>query len=161
MKKAVSLILLAGWAMAQSTIPSCAAPCVTQFTTGGQIAGCQQLDVECICSNADFLEGIACCVAERCDASEQRDAVQYAQQICTAAGVTVPDEVVCRNSSSSESASASDAASTATDETASATELTTATGTATTTSTATPDAAAGLAGSGSLFGAAVALLLAL
>ncbi|PNP52603.1 hypothetical protein THARTR1_06768 [Trichoderma harzianum] len=97
----LSLVFLSGLAAAQDGIPSCATGCVTQFTTGTSIAGCGQLDIACICKNADFLSGIACCLASSCDAAAQTQAVQYAKQICSSAGVSTPDQVVCNEKSSS------------------------------------------------------------
>ncbi|KAI5466011.1 hypothetical protein BGZ63DRAFT_375080 [Mariannaea sp. PMI_226] len=104
----LSLVLVTGLVAAQSDkIPSCATSCISKYTTGDGIAGCGQLDIKCICSNKDFLSGIACCLKDKCDASGQEAAVKYAKQICSSAGVTVPDQVTCNQDTSSESASAS------------------------------------------------------
>ncbi|KAK2000774.1 hypothetical protein LX36DRAFT_654026 [Colletotrichum falcatum] len=100
-------IALAGLAAAQTDLPKCAQGCVTQFTSGNAIAGCSNLDVKCICSNENFLDGIACCLAGACPEAEQKTAVKYAQNICTGAGVSVPDQVVCKTANASASASAS------------------------------------------------------
>ncbi|KAL7946026.1 hypothetical protein V8C42DRAFT_322253 [Trichoderma barbatum] len=97
----LSLVFLSGLAAAQ--IPDCATGCVTKFTTGTSIAGCGQLDIACICKNADFLSGIACCLSSACDKDSQTQAVKYAKQICSSAGVSTPDEVVCNDESSSTS----------------------------------------------------------
>ncbi|RFU73886.1 cfem domain-containing [Trichoderma arundinaceum] len=108
MKSSVlSLVFAAALAAAQDGIPTCATGCVTKFTTGTSIAGCGQLDIECICKNADFLNGIACCLTSACDKDSQAQAVDYAKQICSAAGVSTPDQVVCNESSSSSSSSPS------------------------------------------------------
>ncbi|KAF4981499.1 hypothetical protein FDECE_17686 [Fusarium decemcellulare] len=133
-------VLLAGFAAAQQEkLPSCAQPCVNKYTTGDGIAGCGQFQFKCICSNQDFLDGIACCLEDECDASGRAAAVKYAGQICSSAGVDVPDEVVCKN--------------------------TTSTGTATDTATGTPTASSGSAattsadsGNGASRGSAVGLL---
>ncbi|KAH6608614.1 hypothetical protein Trco_001960 [Trichoderma cornu-damae] len=87
--------------------------CVTKFTTGTSIAGCQQLDIGCICKNADFLNGIACCLSTSCDKASQDQAVQYAKQICSSAGVSTPDQVVCKDNSSSQSETTAAAATSA------------------------------------------------
>ncbi|PTB66993.1 hypothetical protein BBK36DRAFT_1168507 [Trichoderma citrinoviride] len=113
----LSLVFLSGLAAAQ--IPSCATGCVTKFTTGNSIAGCGQLDIACICKNADFLNGIACCLTSACDKDGQDQAVQYAKQICSSAGVSTPDNVVCNeNSSSSAAESSATQSATATDDSA-------------------------------------------
>ncbi|KAL6800179.1 hypothetical protein J3E68DRAFT_397575 [Trichoderma sp. SZMC 28012] len=111
----LSLVFLSGLAAAQSGggIPTCATGCVTQFTTGTSIAGCGQLDIACICKNADFLNGIACCLASSCDQAAQTQAVNYAKQICSSAGVSTPDSVVCNEKSSSSSTEASHESTTA------------------------------------------------
>ncbi|KAJ4314980.1 hypothetical protein N0V84_008606 [Fusarium piperis] len=99
--------LFAGLASAQQDqLPRCAQPCVNRYTTGSGIAGCGQFDFRCICSNESFLDGIACCLEGECDDAGKQAAVDYAQQICSTSGVDVPNEVVCRNSTST-SASAS------------------------------------------------------
>ncbi|KAK7424927.1 hypothetical protein QQX98_000203 [Neonectria punicea] len=186
----VSLVFVAGLVAGQANeIPSCAAredvtSCITQYTTGDGIAGCGQLDIKCICSNSDFLDGIACCLDDACDDSGKAAAVKYAQQICSSSGVTVPDEVVCKDSASSKSASASasaiasskSASESAASETASeasssvsaATTTAEAAGSGTpsatetvATATVSTDAAAGLSSAGGLLGAVMAMLLAL
>ncbi|KAH6957652.1 hypothetical protein BKA56DRAFT_502641 [Ilyonectria sp. MPI-CAGE-AT-0026] len=177
-----SLALAAGLVAAQTgKLPSCATSCITKYTTGDNIAGCGQLDIKCICSNADFLDGIACCLDAACDATGKSAAVEYAQQMCSTAGVTVPDEVVCKDSASSKSESASKSASTsatesaasetasraaASDSTASTNAETTGTETASATesvatATASTDAATGLSSAGGLLGAIMAMLVAL
>ncbi|TDZ21885.1 GPI-anchored CFEM domain protein [Colletotrichum sidae] len=101
MKFAVVAIALAGLAGAQDTqLPSCAQDCVNRYTTTSAIAGCSQLDIKCICSNSAFLDGIACCLAGVCPQSDQDTAVRFAKNICTGAGVAVPDQVVCKNATS-------------------------------------------------------------
>ncbi|KAF5973812.1 CFEM domain-containing protein [Fusarium coicis] len=99
-------VLLAGLVAAQQEkLPKCAQPCVDKYTTGGGVAGCGQLDVKCICSNKNFLSGIACCLEDKCDAAGKETAVKYAKQICSTAGVTdLPDEVTCDKSAASGSA---------------------------------------------------------
>ncbi|WQF85018.1 Putative extracellular membrane protein, CFEM [Colletotrichum destructivum] len=105
MMKFAVIIALAGFAVAQTDLPTCAQGCVNQYTTGNAIAGCSNLDIKCICSNAGFLDGIACCLASACPAAEQENAVKFAKNICTGAGVTVPDQVVCKSGNASSSGS--------------------------------------------------------
>ncbi|GJC86960.1 GPI-anchored CFEM domain protein ARB_01017 [Colletotrichum liriopes] len=105
MKFSVVAIALAGLAVAQTDLPTCAQGCVNQYTTGNAIAGCSNLDIKCICSNAGFLDGIACCLASACPPADQESAVKFAKNICTGAGVAVPDQVVCKNANASSSGS--------------------------------------------------------
>ncbi|KAF5671794.1 cell wall protein [Fusarium heterosporum] len=98
-------VFLAGLVAAQAQLPKCAQPCVDKYTTGGGVGGCGPVDIKCICSNEDFLSGIACCLEEKCDADGKEEAVKYAKQICSTAGVkNLPDEVTCKQSSASGSA---------------------------------------------------------
>ncbi|KAM0329958.1 hypothetical protein ACHAQA_004126 [Verticillium albo-atrum] len=136
-----SILALAGFVAAQSTddLPSCAQPCVVEATTGGNIAGCGQFDIECICSNQSFLADMACCLAQSCSTEEQQAAVDYAKRLCRSGGVTdLPDQVVCSTASSAATTSAS-ASTSGTAATMTTAQETAQTGTQTETST---DAAA-------------------
>ncbi|KAL7786222.1 hypothetical protein V8C37DRAFT_392934 [Trichoderma ceciliae] len=178
MKSSVlSLVFVAALAAAQDGIPSCATGCITKFTTGTSIAGCQQLDVGCICKNADFINDIACCLSSACDKAGQDQAVDYAKQICSSSGVSTPDQVVCKENSSSQSetaasdtsASPATTGSSSTPATSdSASKTTATTGSSATTGSQTgssatstsSNVAAPLASAGSLVGAAIAMLAA-
>ncbi|KAG4430433.1 hypothetical protein IFR05_014088 [Cadophora sp. M221] len=97
---------LASLASAQVSggVPSCAQPCVNQFTTGGgsEIAGCNRIDVACICSNKDFLSNIACCLVDKCSVEDQQKATDYALAFCKANQVTgLPTAVSCASTASS------------------------------------------------------------
>ncbi|EQB48791.1 hypothetical protein CGLO_11946 [Colletotrichum gloeosporioides Cg-14] len=107
MKFAIVAIAVAGLAGAQvQQLPTCAQTCVNKYTSGTAIAGCSNLDIKCICSNSGFLDGIACCLADACPKADQDTAVKYAKDICTGAGVTVPDQVVCKSANATASGSA-------------------------------------------------------
>lgn len=166
MKSAIySIVLVAGLAAAQSNqIPSCATTCVSQYTSNSRIADCGQFDVKCICSNEEFLDGIACCLEDACDEEGRKAAVNYAKSICTSSGVTVPDEVVCKGSGSSTSRSStqssttgSAAVATNTDDDDSATS--TAASEAAATTTSEPNAA--VKGGVGILGAALAVIAAI
>ncbi|KAH7417307.1 hypothetical protein BKA64DRAFT_769230 [Cadophora sp. MPI-SDFR-AT-0126] len=91
----VSLTIAQG---VSGTLPSCAQPCVNQFTSAGgsEIAGCNRIDVACICSNKDFLSGIACCLVDKCNVEDQQKATDYALAFCRANQVTgLPTAVSC------------------------------------------------------------------
>ncbi|KAH7031181.1 uncharacterized protein B0I36DRAFT_362912 [Microdochium trichocladiopsis] len=94
---------LVGAVLAQDlpALPGCATQCLTKFTTGGNIGSCQSLDAACICRDANFLSGIACCLAGACSQSDQNQAVDYAIKFCGAQGVTVPSSVSCSSSAAS------------------------------------------------------------
>ncbi|KAI0206182.1 hypothetical protein F4808DRAFT_454956 [Astrocystis sublimbata] len=72
----VALALTSGiLAQDLGALPDCAKGCVAEFTTGGKIGDCAQLDAKCICSSDSFINGIACCLAGVCDADDQKKAV--------------------------------------------------------------------------------------
>ncbi|KAJ8070296.1 hypothetical protein OCU04_000678 [Sclerotinia nivalis] len=142
--KTISIVaitaVLAGLTSAQNGLPTCAQSCVTRYTSGSEIGGCTNLDVACICSNSSFLSGIACCLADACEAADEATAVAYAQNLCRTAGVTnLPSAVSCASTASS---TASGTASSAT-----GASSTTTSGSATTTSGTSTASGAGVSGS--------------
>lgn len=60
--------LLASFVAAVSVpgLPQCAGNCV-----GDNFGGCQQLNVQCICSNHKLLTHLACCVSKNCSKADQ------------------------------------------------------------------------------------------
>lgn len=46
-------------------LPDCASNCVTS------LGNCNQLDINCICSDTSLISGLACCVSKTCDSSDQ------------------------------------------------------------------------------------------
>ncbi|KAK5990750.1 hypothetical protein PT974_09020 [Cladobotryum mycophilum] len=159
-----SLAVVATLAAAQAPadgVPKCAAPCIAKYTVGNQIAGCKQLDIGCVCKNSDFLDQVACCLADACDAAGQAAAVSYAKQICSSQGVATPDKVECKSGASpSSSAGAAPPTSSPKGDSPSPTQS----GNQTTAASSTPSAthnAGSVLGAGSLVGAAVAMLFAL
>jgi hypothetical protein len=151
-------VVLAGLVAAQQEkLPKCAQPCVDQYTTGGGVAGCGQLDIKCICSNQNFLSGIACCLEEKCDTEGKDAAVKYAKQICSTAGVKdLPDDVKCDKSAASGSASSATGATTPTSSAASA-----ASASSTGDSDSSNTNAGAREGAAGIFGVAMAMLFAL
>ncbi|KAJ9134098.1 hypothetical protein NKR23_g10330 [Pleurostoma richardsiae] len=110
----LSLAVFAGLAAAQFTaLPSCAQNCASEQFSGSGYAGCGT-DPKCICQNQNFLSTIACCLEGVCDASDQAAAVAFAQQICSAQGVSVPTVVSCTSTSGLASGTASSSPATAT-----------------------------------------------
>ncbi|GKT98773.1 cell wall protein [Fusarium langsethiae] len=152
-----SVVLASLVAAQQEKLPKCAQPCVDQYTTGGGVAGCGQLDIKCICSNQNFLSGIACCLEEKCDAEGKETAVKYAKQICATAGVTdLPDDVKCDKSTASGTASGS-----ATGATTPTASVSTSTASATGESSNVDTNAGSREGAAGFIGVGMAMLLAL
>ncbi|KAM0305547.1 hypothetical protein HYE67_008527 [Fusarium culmorum] len=152
-------VVLAGLVAAQQEkLPKCAQPCVDQYTTGGGVAGCGQLDIKCICSNKNFLSGIACCLEKECDAQGKETAVKYAKQICATAGVTdLPDDVTCDKSAASSGTASGTATGATTPTSSDSTNTASATGGS---STVEPNAGA-REGAAGFIGVGMAMLLAL
>ncbi|KAF4123917.1 CFEM domain [Geosmithia morbida] len=98
----LSLAAAAGVAVAQlsslSDLPSCAKPCASEYTTGGKVPGCSALDLGCICGKDDFVNGIACCLADACSVSDRDKAISVASDLCSSVGTDLPESVVCKNS---------------------------------------------------------------
>jgi hypothetical protein len=86
-------------------------PCV-----GISFGNCNQLSVECVCSNKDYITGLSCCVAQACSIAQldgeslppvavEENLVTYhlrksatlklAAQICLVVGVKVQTSVAC------------------------------------------------------------------
>jgi hypothetical protein len=122
-------------------------PCVSDFTSGSQIAGCNSVDITCICSNKNFLSDIACCLVNVCSVADQQAATEYAQTLCRTNGVTnLPSAVSCA-STATQSSTAAPSGSTATSGTSTTTTSTSATGSAATHSTTTSGTATGASSS--------------
>jgi hypothetical protein len=136
-------------------------PCLTKYITSGGIAGCNSLDVTCICSNQSFLGDVACCLAASCDAADQQSATTFADQLCKANGVTVPTAVSCTSTAASTGTSAGSQSSTSASvaaPTSSTPSTTSSSATTKSTSNASPQNVAGL-GVGILGGLAAAAAL--
>ncbi|KXJ92460.1 hypothetical protein Micbo1qcDRAFT_162749 [Microdochium bolleyi] len=139
MKAVLVASALLGVVLAQDglpTLPGCATSCLTKFTSGGNIGSCGGLDAACICKDANFLTGIACCLSGQCSQSDQAQAVDYAVKFCGAQGVQVPSAVSCSTAASSTKTSSATSAPSATNSNAS----TTGAGANTVTSTRAPNA---------------------
>ncbi|KAL2072531.1 hypothetical protein VTL71DRAFT_11874 [Oculimacula yallundae] len=149
-------------------VPSCATPCVNQFTTGGgnAIAGCNRLDAACICSNKSFLSDIACCLVDKCSVADQQKATNYALAFCQANQVTgLPTAVSCASTitstgmpSSTNNAAATITSGSATSSVAANGASTTGSGTTSAPANAAPTNAAGV-GAGILGGLAAVVAL--
>ncbi|KAM3507797.1 hypothetical protein MY11210_007000 [Beauveria gryllotalpidicola] len=143
MKLAISLLAAASLVAAQSPlndIPDCAKDCVGKSLSGNSIAGCSQLDYKCVCSNEDFINKMACCLAPVCDDKGKADTIALANRLCKAFNVNLPTAVVCKSDASASSTAASSAASTA---------ASTGSATSSSTSSKTTDATSSSAGSNS------------
>jgi hypothetical protein len=110
----------------------------TEWTLTLQTIG-NNLDAACICANTSFLAGIACCLSTACSAADQTVAVQFAQNLCKANGVTnLPSAVVCASTAASSATGVASAATTAATTAAKTTASVASNGTVSTGSLSTP-----------------------
>lgn len=136
-------LALASLSLAQlQGLPTCAQSCANIFLNGG-IGNCGR-DAACICADKDFISAISCCLIGACNADDQQKAIDFAQQICQANQVSVPNTVVCTSTSSSggaasttSSSSTSPATNSASTTTSTTTSATTSTGSSTTSASST------------------------
>ncbi|KAI9779887.1 MAG: hypothetical protein M1816_003312 [Peltula sp. TS41687] len=109
MKSTLAALLITGFstviaAQSLADLPKCAQGCVGSSVS---VPGCQSFDIRCICSNRDWLQGVACCLAKACSSEEQANAVKFAGSFCATAGVTVPNQVTCPSAAAGSSSAAS------------------------------------------------------
>ncbi|KAM3528256.1 hypothetical protein NHJ13051_002519 [Beauveria bassiana] len=164
MKFVISLLAAASLVAAQNPlndIPECAKDCVGQNLSGNSIAGCSQLDYKCVCSNKDFINKIACCLAPVCDDKGKADTIALANRLCKAFNVDLPTAVVCNTGASASSTAASTGSATSSSNASRTTDASTSAGSngAAASTTSNPNAApTNVAG---IMGAAAALAFAL
>ncbi|EMF08973.1 uncharacterized protein SEPMUDRAFT_16224, partial [Sphaerulina musiva SO2202] len=63
-------------------VPKCAQGCVTD------LGGCATGDVNCVCRNTPYLNRLAVCVPQYCNATEVAQVVAFANFVCRSVGVT-------------------------------------------------------------------------
>ncbi|KAK5652076.1 hypothetical protein OQA88_10852 [Cercophora sp. LCS_1] len=97
-------LALATFAVAQ--LPTCAQSCADSYLRDG-IGNCG-LDPACICGSKEFISGISCCLADKCEAADQTSAINFASAFCAANSVTtLPTTVVCASTAAPASNTAS------------------------------------------------------
>ncbi|KAK1138891.1 hypothetical protein N8T08_001680 [Aspergillus melleus] len=102
---ALAACLSTAAAQGLDSLPSCAKDCATDAIPDH----CGMIDVGCICSDKSFLTSISCCVSKKCSEDDQKTVIQFANQICSGAGVKdLPKSASCANGASSATESSSD-----------------------------------------------------
>ncbi|KAK3185235.1 hypothetical protein K4F52_005935 [Lecanicillium sp. MT-2017a] len=87
-------------------------PCVDKLAVNGLIGGkCSLLQIECVCTDSNFIGDVACCVLETCDDDGQRQTIDYAKKIRGKFG-DVPESAqeVCKSGGGGDSSSAAPSA---------------------------------------------------
>ncbi|KAJ6627450.1 hypothetical protein B0H10DRAFT_1941189 [Mycena sp. CBHHK59/15] len=70
-------------------IPDCANNCLNNPATLG---GCQQTDEACLCKSLPFLQSTFSCIMAACQGADQQSAINGAENLCSAFGVTLSAE---------------------------------------------------------------------
>ncbi|KAM3422249.1 hypothetical protein BST61_g2614 [Cercospora zeina] len=65
-------------------VPSCAQVCLTP----GSYGGCSEGDVNCICRNTAYLNGLTDCVSRNCNTNGCAQVASFAGNLCSSVGVT-------------------------------------------------------------------------
>ncbi|KAJ6137699.1 hypothetical protein N7471_004185 [Penicillium samsonianum] len=100
---ALAALLSTAAAQGLGDLPDCSKTCAT-----GSIPQNCGIDFKCICESKSFLDGVACCIADKCSKADQETTIKVAKSICARGGVTdLPTEVVCSSSKSSSSSGTS------------------------------------------------------
>ncbi|CZR67457.1 uncharacterized protein PAC_17356 [Phialocephala subalpina] len=90
------------------SLPSCAESCLAGYESASTIAGCNAADIARICSNTTFISSITCCIVDTRNTADQVACVTYAQNLCSADGVSrLPTSASCPASSTSSRRSSS------------------------------------------------------
>ncbi|PPQ78407.1 hypothetical protein CVT24_001398 [Panaeolus cyanescens] len=66
----------------QSPYPDCANPCLASADLGG----CQFTDTACLCKNANFIATTTACIEKACQGDDLTKAFQVSQAACAAVG---------------------------------------------------------------------------
>ncbi|KIL66643.1 hypothetical protein M378DRAFT_160653 [Amanita muscaria Koide BX008] len=119
----ITLSFLVGSLAAASTLqerqlpyPNCAIPCIENANLGG----CVATDTACTCKNTQFVDSVTRCVYANCTGSDLTTAIQTAQKICAAVGVTLTSTPVITPTSSGQANSTATQTSTSSSATGSA-----------------------------------------
>ncbi|KAH8422909.1 CFEM domain-containing protein [Aspergillus melleus] len=102
---ALAACLSTAAAQGLDSLPSCAKDCATDAIPDH----CGTIDVGCICSDKSFITSISCCVSKKCSEDDQKTVIQFANQICSGAGVKdLPKSASCASGASSATESSSE-----------------------------------------------------
>jgi len=72
-------------------IPKCILPCVTPLLAENK--SCNTADVACICRDKAFIEKITKCAVDSCEQAQVLEALDFAKELCSSMGVTLPDDL--------------------------------------------------------------------
>ncbi|OAP59136.1 hypothetical protein AYL99_06434 [Fonsecaea erecta] len=85
---AVGLASLLHFAAPQdlSGLPACAVTCAVNAISS---TGCSATDAACVCTATSFLSGVYTCISGACNATDIAATLQFAEQYCGSAGVSI------------------------------------------------------------------------
>ncbi|KAF2842871.1 hypothetical protein M501DRAFT_36142 [Patellaria atrata CBS 101060] len=82
------------------SVPECAQPCIPT-----DYGGCNQISVECICSNDAFIQGVSCCAVSQCTGDDLQSIIDFATNLCSTNGVTLNTNPSCPSTTAPSGAS--------------------------------------------------------
>ncbi|GAA5830432.1 hypothetical protein JCM5353_005840 [Sporobolomyces roseus] len=71
---------------AQSEVPVCVVTCIGEASA---LTSCQSADSQCLCSSPTFIDGVTACMIQSCDEQALTFGIQFGEQYCASAGVSV------------------------------------------------------------------------
>ncbi|KIW78295.1 hypothetical protein Z517_08130 [Fonsecaea pedrosoi CBS 271.37] len=69
-----------------SSLPACAVTCAVNAISS---TGCAATDAACVCQASSFLTGVYTCISASCSADDIAATLQFAQQYCGSAGISI------------------------------------------------------------------------
>ncbi|KAL2040830.1 hypothetical protein N7G274_006288 [Stereocaulon virgatum] len=78
-----------------AALPACAQLCLGNSTTSQ--GSCASEDIQCLCSNDNYVQVLSCCVATKCNSVDQDSAASFNTQLCSSVNVTLPNYLGCAN----------------------------------------------------------------
>ncbi|KAH0844084.1 CFEM domain containing protein [Fonsecaea pedrosoi] len=69
-----------------SSLPACAVTCAVNAISS---TGCAATDAACVCQASSFLTGVYTCISGSCSADDIAATLQFAQQYCGSAGISI------------------------------------------------------------------------
>ncbi|KIW95762.1 uncharacterized protein Z519_02826 [Cladophialophora bantiana CBS 173.52] len=82
----ISSLLHFGVSQDLSGLPTCAVTCALNAISS---TGCSATDAACVCQASSFLTGVYSCISTACNASDIAATLQFAEQYCGSAGVSI------------------------------------------------------------------------
>ncbi|KAK9325704.1 hypothetical protein V1517DRAFT_305121 [Lipomyces orientalis] len=119
--------------------PACASTCITGSLSS---SNCETASVQCLCTSQSFIDAVVSCVQSTCQSSDYGAALDYAQSLCSGAGVTLSINTATFTAGGAQASSASAEASTTSSSAAESSEASATSSSADETSSTEPESSA-------------------